>query len=175
MASASIWMGPHLCTKQTPLIRHEPQKQWLGESVEKALPSIAQAKGKRLEWRGKTGSFLRFYCPWERCDILPSIFRTFDWRDLCPSMSAIISLRYLKIVLIRPGKRFVQDGDPSQNSAAARRAFSQVGAFTFSIPPRSPDLNPIENLFHLVSKQLQKDALDMQITRETFAQFSDRQ
>ena len=72
------------------------------------------------------------------------------------------------------GKRFVQDGDPSQNSAAARRAFSQVGAFTFSIPPRSPDLNPIENLFHLVSKQLQKDALDMQITRETFAQFSDR-
>ncbi len=71
-------------------------------------------------------------------------------------------------------KRFVQDGDPCQNSAVARRAFKEVGALKFSIPPRSPDLNPIENLFHLVSKQLEKDALDMQIKQETFAQFSAR-
>ena len=49
-----------------------------------------------------------------------------------------------------------------------------MGALKFSIPPRSPDLNPIENLFHLVSKQLEKDALDMQIKQETFAQFSAR-
>lgn len=44
----------------------------------------------------------------------------------------------------------------------------------FSIPPRSPDLNPIENLFHLVSKQLEKDAIDEQITSENFEQFSER-
>ena len=56
-------------------------------------------------------------------------------------------------------KRFLQDGDPVQNSAAARRAFQEVGAVTFAIPPRSPDLNPIENLFHLVSKQLREDAI----------------
>ena len=36
-------------------------------------------------------------------------------------------------------KRFLQDGDPCQNSAVARRAFKQVGAVKFSIPPRSPD------------------------------------
>ena len=71
-------------------------------------------------------------------------------------------------------KRFVQDGDPCQNSAVASRALKQVGACKFSIPPRSPDLNPIENLFHLVSKQLEKDALDMHITHETFTQFSER-
>ena len=44
----------------------------------------------------------------------------------------------------------------------------------FAIPARSPDLNPIENLFHLVSKQLETDALDMEITRENFEQFSAR-
>jgi hypothetical protein len=44
----------------------------------------------------------------------------------------------------------------------------------FSIPARSPDLNPIENLFHLVSRQLTKDAIDMEITSENFGQFSAR-
>ena len=32
-------------------------------------------------------------------------------------------------------KRFVQDGDPCQNSAVASRALRQVGACKFSIPP----------------------------------------
>ena len=71
-------------------------------------------------------------------------------------------------------KRFLQDGDPVQNSALAKQAFKDVGAFMFSIPPRSPDLNPIENLFHLVSKQLEKDALEMEIKYENFDQFSKR-
>jgi quinol monooxygenase YgiN len=44
----------------------------------------------------------------------------------------------------------------------------------FSIPPRSPDLNPIENLFHLISKKLEHDALDRQIQSENFEQFSKR-
>ena len=44
----------------------------------------------------------------------------------------------------------------------------------FSIPAHSPDLNPIENLFHLVSRQLEKNTLDMQITSENFEQFSAR-
>ena len=47
-------------------------------------------------------------------------------------------------------KRFFQDGDPSQNSAVARRALDEIGAMIFAIPPRSPDLNPIENFFHLL-------------------------
>ena len=72
------------------------------------------------------------------------------------------------------GKYFLQDGDPVQNSAAAKRAFREVDAMMFSIPARSPDLNPIENLFHLVSRQLEKDALDMEITSENFEQFSAR-
>jgi len=70
--------------------------------------------------------------------------------------------------------RFLQDGDPSQNSAAARSAFEDVGALLFKIPPRSPDINPIENVFHLVSKKLEKQALRKQITYETFEDFSER-
>ena len=70
--------------------------------------------------------------------------------------------------------RFLQDGDPVQNSALAKRAFKDIGALVFSIPPRSPDLNPIENLFHLVSEQFEKDALEMEIKYEDFGQFSKR-
>ena len=72
------------------------------------------------------------------------------------------------------GKHFLPDGDPVQSSVAAKRAFQEVDAMMFAIPDRSPDLNPIENLFHLVSKQLETDALDMQIIRENFEQFSAR-
>ncbi len=32
-----------------------------------------------------------------------------------------------------------------------------MGYLKFSIPPRSPDLNPIENIFHLVGKKRKKD------------------
>lgn len=72
------------------------------------------------------------------------------------------------------GKLFLQDGDPSQNSAKAKRAMDEVGCKLFSIPPRSPDVNPIENLFHLVRKQLSNDALSKNITKENFKQFSAR-
>ena len=46
------------------------------------------------------------------------------------------------------GKLFPQDGHPSQNSVKARSAWDEVGARKFTIPARSPDLNPIENIFH---------------------------
>jgi hypothetical protein len=69
---------------------------------------------------------------------------------------------------------FLQDGCPRQNSAIARRAWERKGVDVFKIPARSPELNPIENFFNLVSKELQRDAIDNQITRETFEQFSER-
>ena len=45
------------------------------------------------------------------------------------------------------GKRMMQDGCPCQNSAPARRALDRMGVKILQIPARSPDLNPIENLF----------------------------
>ena len=51
-------------------------------------------------------------------------------------------------------KRILQDGDPTQNSKKAMKAFKRIGASVFNIPARSPDLNPIENLFNMVRRKL---------------------
>ena len=48
---------------------------------------------------------------------------------------------------------FVQDCDVNKNSKAAETALDKIGAVEFSIPPRSPDVNPIENAFNLVEKR----------------------
>ena len=72
------------------------------------------------------------------------------------------------------GKLFLQDGDPRQCSKVARKAMGDLGCRMFAIPPRSPDINPIENIFHLVRRQLQDDALKNKITKETFAAFYQR-
>ena len=72
------------------------------------------------------------------------------------------------------GRLFLQDGDPSQNSKKAKDAFDAVGARKFSIPPRSPDINPIENIFHQVKRQLNYDAIEKNIQQESFKMFSER-
>lgn len=69
---------------------------------------------------------------------------------------------------------FLQDGDPSQNSKAATNELAKLGFQCFSIPPRSPDCNPIENLFNLVDMQLRSDAISQQITKETEDEFAKR-
>ena len=71
-------------------------------------------------------------------------------------------------------KLWIQDGDPSQNSALARCSWLALGAQLLSIPPRSPDINPIENFFKLV-KRLTKDAIANNITWESFPDFSKRE
>ena len=66
---------------------------------------------------------------------------------------------------------FVQDGDPSQNFKAAKTALNKIGAVQFSIPPRSPDLNPIENVFNLVEKTLSSVAVKSPVSKESYAKF----
>ena len=53
---------------------------------------------------------------------------------------------------------WLQDGDSSQNSAMACAAMDHANCELLKIPPRSPDLNPIENIFKLVSDALRKQA-----------------
>lgn len=69
---------------------------------------------------------------------------------------------------------WIQDGDPSQNSAKANTAMKRNNCELIKIPPRSPDLNPIENIFKLVSDALRKQAVERQIERETYEQFQVR-
>ena len=56
------------------------------------------------------------------------------------------------------GQILLQDGNPNQNSAAVRKGMHACNAVCLNIPNRRPDLNPIANLFHLVNKQISKDA-----------------
>lgn len=69
---------------------------------------------------------------------------------------------------------FVQDGDPSQNSALACAALKRVGAKLLAIPPCSPDLNPIENIFNIIKRILEADAIKKNISYKTYKQFSAR-
>ena len=52
------------------------------------------------------------------------------------------------------------DNDPSQTSAVAKKALKAIGAEMQVIPARSPDLNPIENLFHIVRNSIEAEILD---------------
>lgn len=75
----------------------------------------------------------------------------------------------------RPNTRlFVMDNDPCQTSHLATEAMNDVGGELFKIPARSPDINPIENIFHIVKRKLAKDAIDRNILRESFVQFTER-
>ena len=69
---------------------------------------------------------------------------------------------------------WIQDGDPSQNSVIAQKAMKQVSAQLRKIPPRSPDLNPIENLFKPISEILRRQAIERSISYESYGEFSDR-
>ena len=69
---------------------------------------------------------------------------------------------------------FVQDSNPGQKSKAAKTALDQIGAVQFSILPRSPDLNPIENAFNLFEKELSSDAVKYSISKESYAEFVER-
>ena len=53
-------------------------------------------------------------------------------------------------------------------------AIKSIRAKLLSIPPRRPDINPIENLFHLIKRQLNKDAIARNMTKETFEEFATR-
>ena len=69
---------------------------------------------------------------------------------------------------------WMQDGEPSQNSALAKAATARVNSTVIKLPPRSPDLHVIENVFAIVNSQLRKQARDRKIRRETFEEFKGR-
>ena len=74
----------------------------------------------------------------------------------------------------KSSKTWLQDGDPSQNSAKSRAAQEEVGADLLPIPLRSPEFNPIENVFAFVKKELRLNAIKEMIQEETFEEFSAR-
>ena len=64
--------------------------------------------------------------------------------------------------------------DLSQNAAGVKKALRKLIAELLSIPLRSPDLNPMENLFNSVRSDLSQQAFSQNITRESYDQFQSR-
>ena len=50
-------------------------------------------------------------------------------------------------------------------------AMDAIPCQLFKMSARSADLNPIENVFHLVGNQLHKDTIKENISKETFEKF----
>ena len=69
---------------------------------------------------------------------------------------------------------WIQDGDPFQTSALAKAATVRVNSTVMKLPPRSPVIQVIENVFAIVNSQLRKQARDHKIRHETFEEFKGR-
>jgi transposase len=55
---------------------------------------------------------------------------------------------------LRPGDLVVLDNLPSHKSSSAAAAVEKVGAKIVPLPPYSPDLNPIENIFSKLKQSI---------------------
>ena len=69
---------------------------------------------------------------------------------------------------------YLQNGCPIQNSAITQEILGFLNAKLVSIPARSPDLNPIENLFHLVGREVERDSIARKLTSQTIEEFEER-
>jgi transposase len=66
---------------------------------------------------------------------------------------------YVEQILVptlKPGDIVIMDKLGSHKSQAVRRAISQAGARLFFLPPYSPDLNPIEQVFAKLKALIRK-------------------
>lgn len=53
--------------------------------------------------------------------------------------------------------RLMQDNDPKHTSKAAKNFFEQENINWWKTPPESPDLNPIENLWHELKEYIRRE------------------
>ena len=58
------------------------------------------------------------------------------------------------------GRRVLMNGCSRQNSKRALKVLKRVGAVVLKMPPRLPDLNPVQNVFALVTETLLKQVIE---------------
>ena len=99
------------------------------------------------------------------------------YEDLTGPRFAALLRKHLPGAFRKAGKRgrvVLQDNCPVQNSLPARNAFAALGATRQLIPARSPDLNPIENIFNCCKRALAQDSISEGISLETLEGFKAR-
>ena len=130
------------------------------------------AKGKKVGYGGKTVHFI--VC----ISYSKGVIACEEYIKMCGKYFASLIKNDFQNIFQRSnnpdGNLFLQDGDPSQNSKAAKKQLRKLGLEIFPIPARSPDMNPIENFFHLIDLQLTEEAISLNITKETKEQFTNR-
>ena len=80
-------------------------------------------------------------------------------------MDAPLYVRILREALIPSAQRlypggnylFMQDNDPKHTSRCAREFFADNGIEWWKTPPESPNLNPIENLWHELKEYIRRE------------------
>ena len=104
--------------------------------------------------------------------------KRYEWRLNGENFASFVSRQFPRAFqncgVDMSGAYFLMDGCPSQNSSAAKEEYDRLGCKIFSIPARSPDLNMIENIFHLIRVQLKSDAVNLKIEKESFPEFCER-
>ena len=101
------------------------------------------------------------------------------YKKMNGSFFAVFVREHLNITFAKAGPKtngrrlFIMDNDPSQRSRAAQMALEDIES-EFQEIPRSPDLNPIENIFHQVKRYLENQAISKRITKESFEEFQSR-
>jgi len=157
---------------ETPWIKHVLPKGDSGEKKSEGLTQGCLAKGSKVGTGGKVAKMMIAISHGKAVVIC----ETYEKMNVQYFASFID--RHFDAMFERSGKRstrlWLQDGDPSRNSKTARGAMGRCNSELLKIPPCSTDLNPIENTFNIVSKKLEKDALEGGITRESYEEFCDR-
>ena len=59
--------------------------------------------------------------------------------------------------LVPNSHRFMQDNDPKHTSRAAQQFYQTAGINWWRTPPESPDMNPIENLWHELKEHIRRE------------------
>ena len=88
-------------------------------------------------------------------------------------MRDYFSLVFHRVQILK-GWLFLQDGDPRLNLKVNDKALESVGYQLFEILPRSSPIYTNENIFHLIWLQLTENALEYNIDKKTYEQFSNQ-
>ena len=155
------WKGQAGFTKQTPISKQKQRERECGRRKARHRIDRVQQKEKKEGSGGKVAKFMvaiSFGKGAIECERYIGNVNA----EMCADFIHNSFPGMFEVSPNPTGKLFLQDGDPSQNSKAAKAAMDSIGCRLFTIPPRSPDLNPIENIFHLIGKVLKKRCFSIQ-------------
>ena len=146
----STWTQYHLCTRTIPVRRQFNQNREGGEIKRKGLLT---AKGSKALVGGRRLHVLAAVA-WGKGIILSEVYDKMNRDFFAQFIKSNFNLCFGKAGPKTDGKRlFVMNNDPCQTSKKAMLALTQIECELYRIPPRSPDINPIENVFHLEKKK----------------------